>query len=86
MECTLETGRTHQIRMHLSEAGHAILADELYGRGSRDPLLVAAAEAIGRQALHARLLGFVHPVSGERLRFEAPLPDDFVRALALLRA
>jgi 23S rRNA pseudouridine1911/1915/1917 synthase len=86
IECTLETGRTHQIRMHLSEAGHPLLADALYGRSVRDPRLVAATTAIGRQALHARLLGFEHPVSGEHLRFEAPLPADFVAALEVLRA
>jgi len=85
VECTLETGRTHQIRVHLSEAGHPLLADSLYGRAPHDPQLLAAAEAIGRQALHARLLGFEHPVSGEHLRFEAPLPADFGRALELLR-
>lgn len=85
VECRLETGRTHQIRMHLSEAGYPLLADPVYGRTARDPRLTAAAEAIGRQALHARLLGFRHPSSGEALHFEAPAPADFMAALQVLR-
>jgi 23S rRNA pseudouridine1911/1915/1917 synthase len=85
IECRLETGRTHQIRMHLAEAGHALLADPVYGRTSSDARLTLAAAAIGRQALHARTLGFRHPVSGEPLRFEAAPPEDFERALAELR-
>ena len=85
VECKLETGRTHQIRMHLSEAGFPLLADKLYGRPARDPRMRAAAEVIGRQALHAQVLGFEHPVTAEALRFEAPAPDDFMRALTLLR-
>ena len=86
VECRLETGRTHQIRMHLSEAGHPLLADFVYGKPPRDPSLRAAADAIGRQALHARLLGFLHPRSGSHMRFEAEPPEDFQRALSLLRA
>jgi len=84
--CRLETGRTHQIRVHLSEAGHPLLADTLYGRAPRGALLEAASVAIGRQALHARVLGFDHPVSGEHLHFEAEPPADFMAALAVLRA
>jgi 23S rRNA pseudouridine1911/1915/1917 synthase len=86
VECRLETGRTHQIRMHLSEAGFPLLADKLYGRATRDARILAAAEAIGRQALHAQTLGFVHPCSRERMRFEAAPPADFLQALSLLRA
>jgi 23S rRNA pseudouridine1911/1915/1917 synthase len=86
VECRLETGRTHQIRMHLSEAGHPLLADSVYGKAAREPSLVAAAAAIGRQALHARVLGFVHPRSGEHVHFEAEPPEDFMRALSLLRS
>jgi 23S rRNA pseudouridine1911/1915/1917 synthase len=87
VECRLETGRTHQIRMHLSEAGHALLGDPLYGpaRAPRDLLLQAAAQDLGRQALHAKLLGFDHPCTGAHLRFEAEVPDDFARAVAQLR-
>jgi 23S rRNA pseudouridine1911/1915/1917 synthase len=90
LDVQLETGRTHQIRVHLSEAGHPLLADETYGGDRKDkkasPRVQAAAKAIGRQALHAHVLGFPHPRSGEALRFEAPLPDDLERALAILRA
>ena len=81
----LETGRTHQIRVHASDHGWPLLADAVYGHRARDPRVIAAADAIGRQALHAAVLSFVHPVTGERIRCEAPLPDDFARALALLR-
>jgi 23S rRNA pseudouridine1911/1915/1917 synthase len=84
VECRLETGRTHQIRMHLSEAGFPLLADKLYGRTSRDARMQAAAQAIGRQALHAQVLGFEHPCTREAMRFEAPPPADFLHALALL--
>jgi 23S rRNA pseudouridine1911/1915/1917 synthase len=83
--CTLETGRTHQIRVHLAEHGYPILGDALYGRPSRDPRLAEAAAQLGHQALHARLLGFVHPLSGERVRFSAEPPAEFLSALALLR-
>jgi 23S rRNA pseudouridine1911/1915/1917 synthase len=88
VECKLHTGRTHQIRVHLTEQLKTpILADALYGgAGSRDEVLSRAAAAIGRQALHARVLGFVHPTTGESLRFELEPPEDFQRALAVLRA
>lgn len=75
----LETGRTHQIRMHARHLGHPILGDLLYGREARDPKLRAATDLLGRQALHAELLGFTHPQSGERLRFECELPEAMQR-------
>lgn len=84
VSCQLETGRTHQIRVHMSDAGCPILGDPIYGKRLRDPRLQEAAEAIGRLALHAALLGFPHPVSGEALRFEVPVPESFDEALALL--
>ena len=84
IECRLETGRTHQIRVHLSEAGFPLLADAMYGRTPpREPLRTIAA-TLGRQALHAAVLGFVHP-SGKLLRFETPLPDDMQLAMTSLR-
>ncbi|MBN1655609.1 MAG: RluA family pseudouridine synthase [Deltaproteobacteria bacterium] len=85
VECKLDTGRTHQIRVHLSEAGYPVLADSLYGRTSRDERLIEAARLIRRQALHASVLGFEHPVTGELLRFETALPEVFDRVLEVLR-
>jgi 23S rRNA pseudouridine1911/1915/1917 synthase len=87
VECKLETGRTHQIRVHLAEQQKTpLLADALYGRRPNDADLLAVSGTLGRQALHAAVLGFTHPRTGERLRFEVPPPDDFARALAALRA
>jgi 23S rRNA pseudouridine1911/1915/1917 synthase len=87
VECRLETGRTHQIRVHLAEqAGTPLLADWLYGRTPGAPDLLEIATALGRQALHAAVLGFVHPCTQERLRFESPMPVDLAAALAALRA
>jgi 23S rRNA pseudouridine1911/1915/1917 synthase len=85
--CRLETGRTHQIRVHLTEQrGTPLLGDALYGHVPSDPEIALVAAALGRQALHAERLGFVHPVTGASLTFEAPLPPDFAAALATLRA
>ncbi len=85
VRCTLETGRTHQIRVHLAEAGTPILGDPLYGKPPKSPLLRETAAALGHQALHARVLGFVHPVTGLPVRFESPPPPEFGLALAALR-
>jgi len=87
VRCQLETGRTHQIRMHLSECTKTpIVADALYGRTPGNDALRAVAQELGRQALHATVLGFKHPVDGRALRFESPLPADMQRALEQLRA
>jgi 23S rRNA pseudouridine1911/1915/1917 synthase len=86
VECRLETGRTHQIRVHLAERARTpIVGDKLYGRSPGDADVAAVADELGRQALHAAVLGFEHPVTGERQRFESPLPLDFSRALEQLR-
>jgi 23S rRNA pseudouridine1911/1915/1917 synthase len=85
IECRLETGRTHQIRMHLAEHGHPLLGDPLYGGSPKEPRLRAAAEALGRQALHAAVLGFRHPITAAPLRFETEPPEDYLRALEALR-
>ncbi len=86
VEVDLLTGRTHQVRVHLAEAGHPLLADALYG-GTRkgDARVRAVQAALGRQALHAWRLGFPHPRTGVRRAFEAPLPADLVAALEGLR-
>jgi 23S rRNA pseudouridine1911/1915/1917 synthase len=86
VECTLETGRTHQIRVHLAETGTPVLGDPIYrSPAAARERVQQAAERLGHQALHARLLGFVHPRTGRTLRFEAPVPDDFSAALMTLR-
>ncbi len=77
LSCRLETGRTHQIRVHLSSIGHPVVGDAAY-RGVRDALEVS------RPLLHAARLGFVHPATGEAMTFESPLPDDFAAVLAAL--
>jgi 23S rRNA pseudouridine1911/1915/1917 synthase len=80
--CQLETGRTHQIRVHLTHAGHPILGDPVYGSAHKNRAVnltdegKTALEGLGRQALHAHLLGFEHPNSGEKLLFESPLPPE----------
>jgi len=90
LEIELQTGRTHQIRAHLADAGWPLVGDALYGgvrreaRLPRDAPARLAAQALGRQALHAALLAFVHPVTGVRIVCEAPLPDDFRFALRIL--
>ncbi|WP_297339271.1 RluA family pseudouridine synthase [Pseudophaeobacter sp.] len=91
IECWLETGRTHQIRVHMAHAGHGLVGDPTYG-GKRKlatkslaPAAIAAVQSFPRQALHAAVLGFVHPVSGAEMRFEAPLPQDMSDLIEALR-
>lgn len=91
VECWLETGRTHQIRVHMTYAGHALIGDQTYGarrKLSRKGLSSAACEmgeGFPRQALHAAELGFVHPLSGAYLSFTAPLPPDMQQLVEGLR-
>ena len=85
VRCRLETGRTHQIRVHLAESGTPILGDPLYGRRPDDEAVRAVADGLGHQALHARVLGFLHPTTGKNMRFEAPVPADFSHVLDELR-
>jgi 23S rRNA pseudouridine1911/1915/1917 synthase len=85
--CRLETGRTHQIRVHLASKGNPCLGDPTYGSGPPAEKVRAAMTEAGlrRQALHAAVLGFRHPVTGEQLRFESPLPPDMAALEALLQ-
>ena len=80
----LETGRTHQIRVHMAFLGHPLLFDPVYGSGS-NPLERRYPGLISGQCLHASVLGFIHPRTGEAMRWQAPLPEDFCSVLTLLR-
>ncbi len=83
--CRLETGRTHQVRVHMAAIGHPLLGDPQYGRAG---LLLEEARALpglGRPWLHAAELGFVHPVTGDALRFSSTLPEELLASLPVLR-
>jgi 23S rRNA pseudouridine1911/1915/1917 synthase len=93
IECRLETGRTHQIRVHLTHLGHPLIGDPQYGRARQAPRPKSQAEEtaftlaadFSRQALHAFILGFQHPTLHTRMRFESPWPADFAALVAALR-
>ncbi len=91
LELRLETGRTHQIRVHLSELGFPVVGDPVYGRSGRlrtidDPRLLILLSRLQRQFLHARLLGFVHPVTATYMEFESPPPAELAGILSYLEA
>ena len=90
VKCTLETGRTHQIRVHMAHGGHPLIGDPLYGSGFRTKSLILPENSrkklqeLTRQALHACVLGFEHPEGKESMRFESDLPDDISRTIKCL--
>ena len=90
LECRLETGRTHQIRVHMQHIKHPIIGDSLYGGALKLPKgatedLVGALRGFKRQALHAEVLEFAHPITGQAIRAEAPIPDDMQALMKVLR-
>jgi 23S rRNA pseudouridine1911/1915/1917 synthase len=90
LEVAIETGRTHQIRVHLTELGHPVVGDAVYGgagrvRGIGDVAVRTRVKAMDRQALHAWRLSFTHPVTGVLMRFSSPLPEDMAALCAFLR-
>lgn len=87
IECALETGRTHQIRVHMREAGHPLVADPVYGnvRHACSDTVKEVVKGLQRQALHAYRLSFIHPKTGELVSFEAPMPNDMYHLLSVLR-
>lgn len=88
VECRLETGRTHQVRVHMASIGHALLGDPVYGRAGRKTGVKSVLERLEfrRQALHAGVLGFLHPITGDAVRFESALPEDMLRLIQALCA
>ena len=85
IECRLETGRTHQVRVHMASIGHALLGDPVYGRSSPRLRPILSALGFQRQALHAAELGFLHPVTGKSVHFISELPEDMVTLIGELR-
>ena len=90
IECKLETGRTHQIRVHMTYIGCPLIGDPVYGRagklsGKVNPQTRAAIQSFKRQALHARVLGFLHPITGDTLKFESKLPHDMYELIEALK-
>jgi 23S rRNA pseudouridine1911/1915/1917 synthase len=86
VECRLETGRTHQIRVHMADQGWPLVGDVVYGKRPKSAALAALAERLGRQALHASVLVFRHPKTGETIDSRTPLPADLTELVAALRA
>ena len=90
VECRLATGRTHQIRVHMTRIGHPLIGDPVYGRSRKRRLsglseeAAAALSGFPRQALHARVIGFDHPVTGRHLKFESECPNDLLRLIKVL--
>jgi 23S rRNA pseudouridine1911/1915/1917 synthase len=85
VECTLETGRTHQVRVHMAHIGHPLIGDSVYSNRQNPYRIGPNQSKFDRQALHAASLGFIHPISGETLRFESSLPEDMQLLLSQLR-
>ena len=92
VECRLETGRTHQIRVHMRYAGHPVIGDQLYASHFQTKLMkldediAEGITALGRQALHAAILQITHPITQEVMRFDSPLPDDLAQLHEMLRS
>jgi len=84
VECRLETGRTHQVRVHMAHIGHPLIGDQVYSRDKKGFKSKLETMGFKRQALHAKTLGFIHPATGESLRFESVLPADMQELLSRL--
>ncbi|MDI1295927.1 MAG: RluA family pseudouridine synthase, partial [bacterium] len=84
MECRLETGRTHQVRVHMAHIGHPLIGDPAYGKERKGFKTILETLGFKRQALHAKRLGFIHPATDEPLHFDSPLPADMQELLSEL--